>query len=63
MKRRLARTALLAALLPAGGCSGLGEALRGVSGTVSSLLTVALYLAAVAAPIALSYWLYQKDRN
>ena len=49
---------VLAVLLPLslGGCQMLG-----VGGSmIGSLLTLALYLAAIAAPIILSYYLYKR---
>lgn len=51
------------ALLPLGGCSAVGGMVGGLTSTVGSLLGILISLAAVAAPIALSYWLYQRDKD
>lgn len=59
------RTRVLGVLLlaPLGGCSAVGGVVGGLTSTFGSLLGVLLSLAAVAAPLALSYWLYQRDRD
>ena len=59
--RRVLRIALPAALAPLGGCSALGGAAGGLTGAIGSLFQLALYLAAIAAPLALSYYLYKKQ--
>ena len=53
--RRLLPLLLIPAL---GGC----QLFTGLTQSVGSLLSVAISLAAIAAPIALSYWLYTRDR-
>ena len=54
MKSLLLRLAGLALLPLLGGCQ-----LVGVAGSaIGSVLSAAIYLAAIAAPILLSYWLY-----
>lgn len=62
-RKRCARVLGMAALLPLGGCSAVGPLVGTLTSTVSSLLGVLISLAAVAAPLALSYWLYQRDRD
>jgi hypothetical protein len=49
--------ALLAIPLFLGGCQLVGAA----GSLIGSLLSLALYLAAVAAPILLSYYLYHRE--
>jgi len=54
MKSNLLRLAGLSLLPLLGGCQ-----LVGVAGSaIGSVLSAAIYLAAIAAPILLSYWLY-----
>jgi hypothetical protein len=54
MKSTIFRLAGLAVLPLLGGCQ-----LFGVAGSaIGSVLSIAIYLAAIAAPILLSYWLY-----
>ena len=54
MKSFALRLAGLAMLPLLGGCQ-----LFGVAGSaIGSVLSIAIYLAAIAAPILLSYWLY-----
>ena len=53
----------MAALAPLGGCSAVGGLVGTLTSTVGSLLGILLSLAAVAAPLALSYWLYQRDKD
>jgi hypothetical protein len=56
--KRLPRV-LLPALLPlCGGCAALG----GAAGALTGILQVALYLAMIAAPIALGWYLYQESK-
>ena len=62
-RKRFTRVLGVAALLPLGGCAGVGGALSGLTSMVGSLISVLLGLAAVAAPLALSYWLYQRDKD
>jgi len=52
---------LAPALLPfgLGGCSLLGAG----GSMIGSLFSFALYLAAIAAPILLSYYLYKRNNN
>ena len=50
-------------LLPLGGCSAIGGLTGGLAGGIGSLLQLAITLAAIAAPIYLSYWLYQRDKD
>jgi membrane glycosyltransferase len=47
---------LLLLLATGGGCAAVG----GAGSLIGSLLTLVLYLAAIVAPIALSYYLYKK---
>jgi hypothetical protein len=60
-RRRALRIALLAGLAPLGGCSAVGGLAGGLAGGIGSLLNLAIYLAAIAAPLYLSYYLYHKD--
>ena len=62
-RKRITRVLGVAALLPLGVCAGVGGAIGGITSMVGSLVSVLLGLAAVAAPLALSYWLYQRDRD
>ncbi len=52
---RLSRVLLLLLPLSLGGCSLIGAG----GSLIGGILTVALYLAAIAAPILLSYYLYK----
>jgi hypothetical protein len=52
---RIGRVLLLLLPLSLGGCSLLGAG----GSLIGSVLTIALYLAAIAAPILLSYYLYK----
>jgi hypothetical protein len=52
---RLGRFLLLLLPLSLGGCSLLGAG----GSVIGTVLTLALYLAAIAAPILLSYYLYK----
>jgi hypothetical protein len=61
--KRVLRGLGLVALFPLGGCSAVGGLVGGLTSTVGSLLGVLISLAAVAAPLALSYWLYQRDKE
>lgn len=55
--KRLARGALVLLLAPAlGGC----QIFTGLTQSIGSLLSVAVSLAAVAAPFVLAYYLYRK---
>jgi hypothetical protein len=62
-RKRVLRVLGVAALAPLGGCQAVGGLMGGLTSTVGSLLGVLISLAAVAAPLALSYWLYQRDKD
>ena len=62
-RKRFTRVLGMAALLPLGGCAGVGAAVGGLTSTIGSLLSALIGLAAVAAPLALSYWLYKRDKD
>ena len=58
-KPRILKVLVLAALVPMlGGCAGVGGMFTGI---IQSVIQLALYLAAVAAPLALSYYLYTRN--
>lgn len=60
MTKTAARVLVLAlGAASVGGCSAIG----GLSQGVGSLFSLAIALAAIAAPIALTYWLYTKDHK
>lgn len=63
MKPRTRSALILPALLPLGGCSAVGGLTGGLTSGIGSLLQLGLYLAAIAAPLYLSYWLYNKDKD
>jgi hypothetical protein len=60
---RIRRIAALGLPLALGGCSAVGGAIGGLTGAFGSVLGLLISLAAVAAPIALSYWLYQREKD
>lgn len=57
------KIAALAGLAPLGGCSAVGGLVGGLAGGIGSLASVLISLAAVAAPLALSYYLYTKQKD
>ena len=61
--KRTVRLALLLGLAPLGGCSALGGAAGGVTGLIGGIFQLALYLAAIAAPLALSYYFYKQGQD
>jgi hypothetical protein len=61
--KRAVRLALLLGLAPLGGCSAMGGAAGGLTGIIGSVFQLALYLAAVAAPLALSYYFYKQGQD
>ena len=63
MNPRLRAVLIPLALLPLGGCAALGGLGGAAAGGIGSLFQLALYLAAVAAPLYLSYYLYNKDKD
>ncbi len=63
MNRRRRAVLIPLLLLPLGGCSALGGLTGGLASGIGSLFQLALYLAAIAGPIYLSYWLYQRDKD
>ena len=50
-------------LFALGGCSSLGGLAGGLTGGIGSILELAFTLALIAAPIYLSYWLYQRNNK
>ena len=61
---RLRRVLIVLLPLLLGGCSSLvgagGSLLGGAGSMLGSLLEIAVYLAAIAAPILLTYYLYHR---
>lgn len=63
VRKRVLGVLVLAAAAPLGGCSAVGGLVGGLAGGIGSLASILISLAAVAAPLALSYWLYTREKD